>query len=173
MSVWLTVYCTRPVDHVTAADLTAAVEAADVHTDAEVWGVEDEDVIDDALMQLSIQPVSGEEGVGFRLRYAAADRPPVLVRVSDRSHADEALDEIGDAPEPGASRVRDVLERAVAVVSLPLKAQHLKDMGIVLASRVAETFAAAGDGLIRDQNDEWWAVADGAPTLVLGQSGDE
>jgi hypothetical protein len=79
---------------------------------------------------------------------------------------------MGDHQEPEAPRVRTVLEHTVAVVGFGLKVKHQQDMGIVLASRVAETFASAGQGLIRDQNDEWWAVADGVPSLVLGRGGD-
>jgi hypothetical protein len=172
MSARLTVYCTRSVDHVTAADLKAAIDEADVHTDAEVWGIEDEAVVDEALSHLIIEPVSQPEGARFRLRYAAGETRPILVHVSARSSADEMLDELRDVRATGVERVRQVLNEAVQEVGLELGWQQLEDMGIVLASRLAETFASAGRGLTRDQNDEWWVVEDGIPALVLGRSGD-
>ena len=168
MSAWLTVYCTRPVDHVTAADLTSEVEAADVHTDAEVWGIEDEAAVDEAMSHLAIERAE-VDGVRFHLRYAGSGRHPVLIRVWDGSSAEEMLGELRDAQGAGASRVRTALRHTVAVVGLSVEAEHQGDMGIVLASRVAEAFASEGRGLIRDQNDEWWAVVDGVPSLVLGR----
>lgn len=61
MPARITVYCTRSVDHVTAPDLKAAVDEADVHTDAEVWGIEDEAVVNEALSHLHIDVVSEPE----------------------------------------------------------------------------------------------------------------
>jgi hypothetical protein len=172
MSARLIVYCTRSVDHVTAADLKAAIGGADVHTDAEIWGIEDEAIVHEALSHLIIEPVSVPEGARFRLRYGAGETRPVLVHVSDRSSADELLDQLRGASANGLERVRQVLGETVREVDIELGWQQLEDMGIVLASRVAETFATAGRGLIRDQNNEWWAVEDGIPALVLGRSGD-
>jgi hypothetical protein len=172
MPARITVYCTRSVDHVTAADLKAAVDEADVYTDAEVWDIEAEAVVDEALSRLVIERVSEPAGARFRLRYAAGETRPVLVHVSDRSSAGEMLDEICEVRAKGVERVRQVLSDTVQEVGLELGWQQLEDMGIVLASRVAETFASVGRGLIRDQNDEWWAVEDGVPTLMFGRSGD-
>jgi hypothetical protein len=85
MAAWLTVYCTSSIDQVTAADLIAAIEAADVHADAEVWGIEDEDIVDEALSHLTIEPVTEIDGVRFQLRYGPADAPPILIWVWDGS----------------------------------------------------------------------------------------
>src|SRR4051794_15266019 len=109
MPARLTVYCTRSIDHVTAADLKAAIEAADVHTDAEVWGIEDEAVVDNALSNLVIESVSEPEGARFQLRYAAGEARPVLIQVSAKSSADEMLDELSAVGTKGIEQVRKVL----------------------------------------------------------------
>jgi hypothetical protein len=172
MSARLTIYCTRAVDHITAVDLKAAIDEADLHTNAEVWGIEDEAVVDDALSNLVIEAVSEPGRARFRLRYATAERRPILIHVSSRSSADEMLDELRDVRTKAFERVRQVLSETVQEVNVELGWQQLEDMGIVLASRIAETLAFAGRGLIRDQNDEWWAVEGGVPRLVLGRRGD-
>jgi hypothetical protein len=41
-------------------------------------------------------------------------------------------------------------------------------MGIVLAGQVAEHLARVGDGLIEDQNDDWWAMEGRVPILLIG-----
>src|SRR4051812_33877887 len=135
MPARLTVYCTRSIDHVTAADLKAAIDEADVHTDAEVWGIEDEGVVDDALSNLVIESVSEPEGARFQLRYAVGATRPILINVSGRSSADEMLDELNAARTKGIERVRQVLAATVQEVDVALGWQQLEDMGIVLASR--------------------------------------
>jgi hypothetical protein len=162
---------TRSVAHVTAADLMADIASADLHTDAEVWGIEDEAVVDEALSHLTIERVTDVNGVRFQIRYAGADQPPIIILQGDRSSAAETLEEFRDAHAGGASRVRTVLENTVANVRLSRKAMHQEDMGVVLASRITETFAFAGNGLIYDQNDEWWEAEDRVPLVILRRSG--
>lgn len=169
MSAWLTIYCTRPAINVTEAEILADIAAADVHTDAEIWGIEDEAVVDDALSHLTIERVDDVDGIRFHLRYAGPDQVPILIWIWDGSSAAEMLNEIRDARGAGASQVRDVLQHTVAVVGLAMKASHQEDMGIVLASRIAETFASAEYGLIRDQNDEWWALENSVPLRILSR----
>ena len=86
----------------------------------------------------------------------------------ERGDAGAAVLTAGRADVPA---VAEQDHHTVAVVDLCMKALHEKDMGIVLASRIAETFASAGNGLICDQNDEWWTVEDGVPVLVLARRG--
>ena len=54
MAAWITTYCARPVDHVNAADLSIALDAADLHTLAEGFCIDDTSTIDEALAQLKI-----------------------------------------------------------------------------------------------------------------------
>ena len=42
-------------------------------------------------------------------------------------------------------------------------------MGLVIAGQVAEYLADAGSGVIRDTDDQWWAVRRGVPKLLLGR----
>lgn len=172
MPARLIAYCTCAVDHVTAADLKAAVDEADIHTNAEVWGIEDEAVVDGALSHLVIERVADPEGARFRLVYAVGQARPVLICVSGRLSADEMLEELHGLTRNGIERVRRGLRETVQEVALTLGWEQTEDMGIVLASQLAQTFASVGRGLIRDQNNEWLAVEDGIPKLVLGQGDD-
>jgi hypothetical protein len=62
--------------------------------------------------------------------------------------------------------MRSHLGQTVEVVGLQLGWPQLEEMGIVLASQVAEYLGHTGNGLIKDQNDDWWKVADRVPVLV-------
>jgi hypothetical protein len=167
VAAWLTVYCTRSVARITASDLVAALGAADLHMSAEAFGIDDESVVDDALAQLRIESIAGLADVRFRLTYAADNRP-VLIHLCDDpvEELEEALEEVQD------ERVRACVQQAVEVVMVELRPSQLEDMGIILAEQVAETFASAGRGLVRDENDDWWAVEHGVLVLVLRSSGD-
>ncbi len=174
MAAWLTVYCTRSVSHVTARDLLTAIEdIEDIYTLAEGFGIEDEEVVKRALTQLRIEPVSEPEGVKFCLRYRPAAFRPVLIHWSAapefvRGVVEETRELLEEATGKGVKRVRAHLERVIEVVSLELGWSQLEDMGIVLAGQVAEHLATIGAGLIKDQNDDWWAMKKGAPVLLVG-----
>ena len=44
------------------------------------------------------------------------------------------------------------------VIAFEMAGSALENMGVVIAGNLAEYLAEAGDGLIRDQNDDWWAM---------------
>lgn len=171
MAAWLTVFCAQPVDHLTASSLSAALTAADLHTIAEGFGIDDESVVDDALARLEIEPSAGPDGVRLKLSYGGEEKRPVLVHVWD--DADRVRTEQEEAQEGvGEDRVTAAVRQAVSVVGIELGWSQLEDMGIVLAGQVAEAFASAGRGLIRDHNDDWWAVENGVPTLLVRPAGE-
>jgi hypothetical protein len=127
--------------------------------------------VDEALARLKIEPFAGSDDVRFRLSYAGEDKRPVFIHIWDepsriQTERDEALEDIND---PTVTRA---VQRAVTVVGIELGWTQLEGMGIVFAGQVAEAFASAGLGVIRDQNDEWWAVEDGVPTLIFRRTGD-
>jgi len=163
------------VSHLTANDILGGIEDAhvDFHTVAEGFGIEDEEVVDQALGQLQIEPVSETGGVKFRLRYRSAEFRPVLIHLWDdaeilQEEREEALEQLEEVKGKAVKRVRSHLDRVVEVAALELGWSQVEDMGIVLASQVAEYLAMIGDGLIRDQNDDWWAVEDHVPVLLIG-----
>ncbi len=171
MAASLTVYCVLPVDSVTASDLTAPLGEADLYTVAEGFDIDDEAVVDEALARLKVEPFAGSDDARFRLSYAGDDKRPVFTHIWDetsrvQTERDEALEDVDDAT------VTKAVQRAVAVVGIELGWTQLEDIGVVLAGQIAEAFASAGSGVIRDQNDDWWAVQDGVPTLIFRPTGD-
>lgn len=167
MPARLTVYCTLPVDDVTAAELVAAINEADTYTDAEVWGIEDEALVDDALAHLRFDSSRTPTGAKLVMHYTASNTHTVCVDFSGCESSEEMLEELADVTANGVDRVRSVLHRTVGEVHIALRWEQLGDMAIGFASRVAEILAACGRGLIRDQNDDWWAINGGVPELVL------
>jgi hypothetical protein len=171
MSTWLTVYCARPVAPRAADELSDFLRAADLHTAAEALGLDDESVVDAALELLRVIDATGDGRVDGaasnapRLRVHYADNPAsdVLIHVwSDapgvQTERDEALEELDEA-HAAADRVRSHLSRTVDVVGIELP-WSAGDMGFLFAVQSAEYFARAADGLLRDQDDAWWALAD-------------
>jgi hypothetical protein len=168
MSEWLTVYCTRPVAPLGAADLLAFLRVADLHTAAEGFGIDDESIVDAAVARLRVIETSSD-GVAsnaprFRVQYTDSEAADVLVHFwSDsagvRTECDEASEELDDAAVTSVA-VRSQLARTVEVVGIELP-WAAGEMGFVLAVQSADYFARAGEGILRDQDDEWWVVSGG------------
>ena len=175
MAAWLTVYCTKSVDHVTANDLLALLHnLEDPYILAEGYGIEDEETaVDRAMKHLRIEPVSKEPGVKFSIRYKPRNARPVLFHLwaqpkRVQTERDEALEQFDDTKGRTVARIRKHLANCVEVVALELGWAQLEDMGIVLAGQIAEFLAVEGNGLIRDQNENWWSMKNGAPVLLVG-----
>jgi hypothetical protein len=173
MAAWLTIYCARAVDQVKAEDLEAVLEKADLFTLAERFGIEDEEVVSRAQDLVRIESVSDLGEVKFRLSYQPPRFRPVNVWVWTepgfvRQLGEEAKEGLAGSRRKGVGRVRTHLDRVVQVAALELGWSQLEDMGVVLSGQVAEYLAGVGDGLICDQNDDWWAVKKGRPVLLVG-----
>jgi hypothetical protein len=176
MAAWFTVYCRRSVAHLTAADLLAALNGIeDIHTLAEGYGVEDDDEIDRAMENLRIEPT--DQPPGFCLRYRPGDGRPISIwHITDPEcvfeQTQEAQEALPTPPKQGPKGPHVHLGRVVEVVALEMGWSQLDDMGVVLASQVAQHFAAVGDGVFEDPNDAWWAVRRGVPVLLAGPDED-
>jgi hypothetical protein len=173
MSAWLTVYCAQTVQHVTPNDILAGIDDVDWHTVAEGFGIEDDAVVDHAIDQLRIGPASNGLGEKFYIRYRDPQFRSVLIHLwvdpdRVRVERDEALEVLERRRGKGAKEVRTHLDRVLEVVAFELKLRDLEGMGIVLAVLVAEYFAGTGDGVIRDQNDEWWILKNHVPVQLVG-----
>ena len=176
MAAWFTVYCTRSVRHVTAADLTAALGAVDFYTVAEGFGIEDEAAGERAAGALRAQPAAGDSGEWFEVRYRPAKYRPLAVYLwADPERVRQELTEsqeeyLAGRKGRGVAQVRAALTAVVEVAAVELGLGQLEDIGLVIAGQVAEYVAGVGAGLIRDTGDEWWAVRRGVPKLLLGRS---
>ncbi|HVL12226.1 MAG TPA: hypothetical protein VM529_06660 [Gemmata sp.] len=175
MAAWLTVYCSTTVAHITPSDLLSLLRGLDdPWTLAEGFGIEDEAEVDRALVRLQIEPVPEPEGVKYVLRYRTRKLRPVYFHLWAKpgrvqAEREEALEQFEGARERNAGRVRKHMEKVIEVVALELGWNQLEDMGVVLAGQIAEFVATEGDGLIRDQNDDWWAMKNRVPVLLVGK----
>ncbi len=172
MAAWFTVYCSRSVAQVTAAEIRSEIDRWDFATAAEAYGIDDEAVAP-ALDSLRLEPEDGAGGVRFRLTYGRPERRPILIHVHSDPEAiaevrDEAKKLLDGACGQGVDRAREHLARMVEVVAVELGWTQLEDMGVVFAGMVSEYLASVGDGLIRDPYDVWWAMEDNAPVRIAG-----
>jgi hypothetical protein len=71
----------------------------------------------------------------------------------------------------GAEQVRKALSAVVEVAAVELGLAQPEDVGLVIAGQLAEYLAGVGAGVIRDTNDEWWAMRRRVPRLLLGRGG--
>lgn len=175
MAAWFTVYCTRSVRRVAAADLTAALGAVDFDTVAEGFGIEDEGVVERAVGALRVEPAAGTLGEWFEVRYRPARYRPLVVYLwAEAARVRQELAEAEGEYLAGrkgreAARARAILSGVVEVAAVELGLGQLEDMGLVIAGQIAEYLADAGSGLIRDTGDEWWVLRQGVPRLLLGR----
>jgi hypothetical protein len=173
MAAWFTVYCSRPVEHVTAAELLSQINRWDFHTAAEVYGIDDGEAVHRAIDSLKLEPDDGPGGVKFRLTYGRPERRPILVHVwSDQEVIEEERDEAEELLEracgQGVSQIRDRLAVMVSVVAVELGWSQLDDMGLVFAGMVSEYLATVGDGVIQDPHDAWWVMEQEVPVQIAG-----
>jgi hypothetical protein len=178
MSAWFTVYNPRHLHHVTPADIAAYLTGATVdwYALAEAFGIEDEAAVDKAVAGLRVGPAHGKLGEWVEVRYRPAKgRPLDVYRWADpervRTEVTEAQDEhLAGRSGRGSSAVRKALAGVVEVAAVELGLAHLEDMGLVIAGQVAEYLAGVGGGVLRDTDDQWWAVRRGVPKLLLGRA---
>lgn len=173
MAAWFTVYCTRSVAAVTADDILASINTADVWTVAEGFGIEDDDAVEAACNALQIEPISDQPGLRFRLSYRPPEFRPIIVHGwDDADQVQEELEEadelLEDAKGAGLGRIRSHLSRVSEIVAVELGWSQMEDMGVVLASLIAEFLAGVADGLVVDPMDTWWAVEGDAPVQLAG-----
>jgi hypothetical protein len=173
MAIWLTVYCTRSVAKIGPKDIRSHLAKVDFHTVAEGWGIDDEDVVDQALSMLRMESTNLPVDERFRIHYRPAESRPLVVYHWKRPERlqqllVEALEQVAEVESKSKQRIQCHLDRTIEVLALELGWGQLEDMGIVLAGQVAEYYASRGDGLIQDQNDDWWAVEHQVPVLLIG-----
>jgi hypothetical protein len=174
MPAHLSVYCKRSVSHVTAAEVRAALaDVPDFYTLAEGFGIEDEAVVDAAMDMLRVEDLGIEE-IRLQISYRPPElRPIVMSSWTETEMLAELCSEqrecIDTSYAEGAAVVDAHLNSVVEVVSFELGWSQLEDMGVVIAGQVAEYIARIGDGLIVDQNDDWWTIGEhGIPKILVG-----
>ena len=166
MAWWLTIYCRKPVSHLTAADIArglvdedpAATAGGDYYTAAEGYGIEDEAVVDAALDRLTVEAMS-DKPLDLQVRYGAR-RPLVVHLWHEPGRLAEVLAETNQERSPPDS-VKSRLAETVEIVAIELGLSQLRTMGIVIACELARFFAQHGDALVVDDDDAWSRVTGG------------
>jgi hypothetical protein len=177
MSAWFTVYSPQSLQHLTPTDVTTYLGGpkVDWYILAEMFGIEDEAVVDQAVSALRVAPATGKLGEWFAIHYRPKKgRPLEVYRWADskRVHAELAETEqnhLAGCRGRGVVAIRRALSEVVEVVAVELGLVHLEDMGLIIAGQVAEYFADVSGGIICDTNDEWWTVRRGVPKQLLGR----
>ena len=168
MPWWLTVYCRSSVGELDAQQLADGLRNRDPRAPAGVdylaLGEEyelDEAEVSAALEHLVVE-AAGDKPLDVEIRYRPEpDARPIIVHLWDQpdriaDEVEEAID--GRDPPEGAG---PYLSACREVVGLELGFGQLEDMGLVLACELARYLAQKGDGVIVDDENEWYAVDDG------------
>lgn len=169
MAWWLTVYCRKPVSDITPAQLLAGLRAedrsapagVDYYTLAEQHDIDDHAMVDAALASLKVHG-TGASGPDCEVRYQPEEdvRPIVLHHWTEPDRVAEELEEAAEGrsvPPRALGRLRAAKE----VVGIELGFSQLEDMGIVLAYELGRYLAQKGEGLVVDDDNNWFAVKDG------------
>jgi|HubBroStandDraft_6_1064221.scaffolds.fasta_scaffold03558_7 hypothetical protein len=137
MPARLMVFCTRSVRGVSRDDVLAAMSEVDFYTVAEGFGIEDENLVDQALSLLHIEPFGQ---AGFVLHYRAPGIRQINIDIStDRNsvaeECAEATARLAAVTGDGAKQALLHLDQTIEIVNLELGASQFTDMGIVLAGQ--------------------------------------
>ncbi|QOV90499.1 hypothetical protein IPV69_03790 [Humisphaera borealis] len=166
MSIWIRTFSPRPLGPLNAEALQSGIRkrllAAPFNPDEE----EDPEVV---LSRLRISPRSADL---LELYYRADAKRfiPVERWVGDAAaeEVEEALEDLEDALDPGAAKVRAILNRTVETVAFELKLSDAQGMGWPLAIAAAATFAEQCSGVIYAE-DSGWMVPSGNEVEFLVQ----
>ncbi len=166
----------KPTTGVTARSLLVTLEATDLYIAAEACGLDDEDAAVGAILPyLRVEEIGDNRGQVFRVHYRPGDLRQVDVHLwTDPEVVVEELDEAGEwLEELGEKTRKEVLQRlkgVVAVVAVEIGWTQVEsvDMGVVLASEVANHYAREADGVLRDWDDAWWVVTRGGRFKKVG-----
>jgi len=177
-----TVYCARTLKHLTHSMLWTWLQDADWWTLAEVWDIEDEAVVDAALIYLRLEPKTEEALGGFEIYY----RPQELRQVQGHfagslaearkwaKEAQEGLKGRADRSDAGFRQVCAHLERVQEVASIEFSIQPWSDlgwpMGEVIAYQAGRWIAMNGDGYLEDHGGERWTYDNWIPKRVYAAS---
>jgi hypothetical protein len=158
MAAWLTVYCKRSLAHVTAAAIAGALADADLHTRAEGYDLPEEQA-DAALANLRVEAMDSSDGRFCKVSYRPGQSRPLFVyRWAAKDGVDEELAEALEDLSPDAELIRPVLAQTVEVAAVELGWNQVEDMGLVLGVEIARYLAEQGEGLLKDQEDDWWLL---------------
>jgi hypothetical protein len=158
MPEWITVYCQKVGDEITADSMRQGIVDADFYTLAEDYDVDDSRV-KPALTQLKIE--SNEDG--FKISYQKPEVRPIQVhRWTDTERVEEELEEARERLEdqPLSDTVNTHLEGVKEVIGIELGFSQMNDMGIVFADVVARWLATSLVGLVEMPDERWYAIGE-------------
>lgn len=176
MAAWFTVYSRKSLQHITADDLAGYLHGptVDWYILSESFGIEDDEVVRRAVAGMQVVSVTGKLGERFEVRYRPRKYRPLVVYLwTDPARVQEELTETEEnylegRRDRGVNQVRTALSGVTEVAAIELGLGQLEDMGLVIAGQVTEYLAEVCGGLIRDTDDQWWAMRRGVPKLLLG-----
>jgi hypothetical protein len=165
MAIFLTLYCARPVSHVSSKDVLTGMDFGRLHAVAAEWGVAGEEVAS-ALANLRVRTGAGSlKAFSIHFRPEEWGAVQVLI-IADPDEVERwrqtALDSLDGA---SLGPIRERLGRTVEVVSVRL-GWDLIDAGVALGWLAGEFLARLGEALLFDPNDNWLAI-EGGSTVTL------
>lgn len=160
MPAWISVYCTQPIDDVSADQLCDDIRDNDYWTLAEHYDVDD-DLVNPALQRLRIERDSG----GFQLHYRPEGERQLAIHCwTGSARVEEEIAEVAETLEEDSSetanRVREHLKNVQAVIGIEMGFSQLEDMGVVFAYEIARWFGEHRGGLIKGYDDSWSLIVD-------------
>jgi hypothetical protein len=169
VSIWVSVYCRKPIGKVKPAHLVRAVkERADRFAD--LYAREDPE---DALSRLHVEEYKGAAGPPLLHLHYLEEGPPIVVdRVTNAEEVAGCVREYLEEFFRGrkgkqASLVRSHLREAVEITSFCLKQRHADGMGTPLTYAAAAWLAEVGDGLVRADEVGWMQRSDGGDFALI------
>jgi len=160
MSIWVRAFCTQPLGSLTVQDLHSLIANADFMMMAEMQSLSEEvGLAAEGALRFEGPPGELTEA---RLFYRS-DNPAGLFIAVDRwrgddarASAEETVERLAQRSDAGGARIRDVLSRAIEVVTFCLKESDADGMGGPITWHLAMRLAERGAGLVDTDNGKWW-----------------
>ena len=161
MSAWISVYCTHSLAQVTPAALDAALAQADFWTLAEIYAIDEAQVIP-ALACLRIESENPTEFQHYNVIYREPKyRPVCITRCAGAAVVAQLAELHATLMAQGMGANAEIirhLEQVIEIVNIELGYTQLADMGLLIAYEIARFLAMLGNGLVQDAAGSWWRI---------------
>lgn len=166
MRSWISIYCAKKADDLTAIMIDEGIHAADFSIIAKYYNV-DFAIVNATLSALKVEDY--KQG-SFLIRYSDTIHPTLVARWSERDvenivpYVNELL---AKKSESLVSEVQNHVRYVTDVITMEIRHKHPKDLGIILGMEAARYLAKELIGIIENPDGDWFRIGNEGGLVAL------